>query len=120
MAYINQVKVGTTTYDVMGLSLGKNDESLYSVGSATNPVYFSNGIPVATNLDIRILSSLPSSPEVGVLYVVPAQENSASQPYILSSSAPSDTSKIWIDTANSNIAKVWTGSTWSTLGAVWS
>lgn len=86
---------------------------------ADNAISLLNG-KVNGTCTIEILSALPSNPVAGTLYVVPAAENADNKPYILSSSAPSDTSKIWIDTANSNIPKVYTGSSWSTLGSVWS
>ncbi len=38
---------------------------------------------------------------------------------IVSSTAPTDTSAIWIDSGNSYIAKVYTNGAWVALGAVW-
>lgn len=40
-------------------------------------------------------------------------------PFVVSSTAPSNTSVIWIDSGNSYIAKVYVGSSWVALGAVW-
>lgn len=41
-------------------------------------------------------------------------------PFVYSSSAPSDTKKLWIDTANSNIMKFYNGTTWTPIGSVFS
>ena len=39
--------------------------------------------------------------------------------YVISSTAPSNTSVIWIDSGNSYIARVHNGTSWVALGAVW-
>ena len=41
-------------------------------------------------------------------------------PFVYSSSAPSDTKKLWIDTANSNIMKFYNGTAWTPIGSVFS
>lgn len=41
-------------------------------------------------------------------------------PFVYSSSAPADTKKLWIDTANSNIMKFYNGTAWTPIGSVFS
>lgn len=208
MAYINQITVGSSTYDVMGLCLGSNSEVLYNVGDENTPIYFKNGIPVegisplysipaATSITIggikigysqsgknysvqvnddnqayvnvpwsdtwreiqvngnafiyndndiplnlvqsgsgfatieangadvvfdtkfRIAQSIDDFDESDCVYLIPSELGNPQQSYIISSTQPSDHSKIWVDSTNGNAAKVWSGSSWVTLGAVW-
>ena len=39
--------------------------------------------------------------------------------FVVSSTAPTNTNVIWIDSGNSYVAKVYVGSAWVALGAVW-
>ena len=41
-------------------------------------------------------------------------------PFVCSRTAPSDTKKLWIDTANSNIMKFYNGTDWTPIGSVFS
>lgn len=75
---------------------------------------------VTFDTKIRKVASLAEATDTSCVYLIPSSSGNLQQSYIIASSAPSDTTKIWIDSANSNIAKVWNGSAWSTLGAVWS
>lgn len=69
---------------------------------------------------IECVDSLPTTGTENTLYLMKTSSLNIVQPYIISSSAPSDTTKIWIDSANSNVPKVYNGSSWITLGSVWS
>jgi len=40
-------------------------------------------------------------------------------PFVISNTAPTNKTVIWIDSGNSYIAKVYNGSSWIALGAVW-
>lgn len=170
-----QIPGATSAEAINAHALVDDAGSVLNIGSATTPVYFSNGIPVAGNalptipstlpnpsaltitgngtqgisyngssavsLDfktngfatvtgssgaitfdtkIRKVASLAEATDTSCVYLIPSSSGNLQQSYIIASSAPSDTTKIWIDSANSNIAKVWNGSAWSTLGAVWS
>lgn len=42
-----------------------------------------------------------------------------SSPYIAQNSAPSDTSKFWVDTANNNVIKVYLNGAWVATSAAW-
>lgn len=69
---------------------------------------------------IEYVDSLPATGTENTLYLMKTSSLNIVQPYIISSSTPSDTTKIWIDSANSNVPKVYNGSSWITLGSVWS
>lgn len=69
---------------------------------------------------IEYVDSLPTTSAENTLYLMKTSSTNIVQPYIISSSEPSDTTKIWVDSANSNVPKVYNGSSWITLGSVWS
>ena len=75
---------------------------------------------VTFDTKIRKVASVAEATDTSCVYLVPSSNGNLQQSYIIASSAPADTTKIWVDSANSNIAKVWSGSAWSTLGSVWS
>lgn len=75
---------------------------------------------VTFDTKIRKVASVAEATDTSCVYLIPSSNGNLQQSYIIASSAPADTTKIWVDSANSNIAKVWNGSAWSTLGSVWS
>lgn len=170
-----QIPSATSAEDIHAHALVDTNGSFLNFGSATTPVYFKDGIPVAGNAlptipstlpnpnaltitgngtqgisyngssaitlnfktkgfatvegssgaitfdtKIRKVASVAEATDTSCVYLIPSSNGNLQQSYIIASSAPADTTKIWVDSANSNIAKVWNGSAWSTLGSVWS
>lgn len=147
MSYIKQINVGGYDYDLMPMTHTHSASDITDMTSGFRQVKVNNNSlvesddPTAINLQqasagfatvsgsggtitfdtkFRKVSSLSEATDTSCVYLIPSTNGNVQQPYIIASSAPSDKTKIWIDSANSNIAKVWTGSAWSTLGAVWS
>lgn len=144
MASISKINVGGIDYEIEAIPLPHTHETVTetwraisvngnSLFGSTNStalnlaqksdgfatVSYENGA-VTFDTKFRKVSSLSEATDTSCVYLIPSTNGNLQQPYIIASSAPSDKTKIWIDSANSNIAKVWTGSAWSTLGAVWS
>lgn len=111
-----QIKVNDNSFigsdDSTPLNLKQEAAGFATVGGSNGTILF--------DTKFRKVSSLSEATDTSCVYLIPSTNGNLQQPYIIASSAPSDKTKIWIDSANSNIAKVWTGSAWSTLGAVWS
>lgn len=75
-------------------------------------------VTAAGTVSAPTITVIPSTVTVQHIASVGSLSSLTSAPY--TAPAPSDTTKIWVDSANSNVPKVYNGSSWITLGSVWS
>lgn len=100
----------------------------YEFGYCTNNqiIYFNNNnniVPIGSNYILKYVDNLSEATEEGVVYIVPNIGDTQSQTYNVSSVAPNDTSKLWIDTSsNYPLLKFYDTSsgTWKNIASIWS
>lgn len=103
------------------------DISAYEFGycSGNQIVYFNNNnniVPIGSNYILKYVNSLSEATEEGIVYIIPSIGDTQGQTYNVSSIAPSDTSKLWIDTSsNYPLLKFYDTSTgtWKDIASVW-
>ena len=126
-AYVNVPWTDTNTdtntwrpVKVNGTNLLTDSTSALNFSTAGFATVTGSSGTVTLDTKIRKVASVAEATDTSCVYLIPSSNGNLQQSYIIASSAPADTTKIWVDSANSNIAKVWNGSAWSTLGSVWS
>ena len=126
-AYVNVPWTDTNTdtntwrpVKVNGANLLTDSTSAVNFSAAGFATVTGSSGTVTLDTKIRKVASVAEATDTSCVYLIPSSNGNLQQSYIIASSAPADTTKIWVDSANSNIAKVWNGSAWSTLGSVWS
>lgn len=88
-------------------------------------IYFNNEgeiVPVSGGYGLKYADSLDQVNIRGIAYIVPSIGDTQEQTYNVSSIAPSDTSKLWIDTSsNYPLLKFYDTSTgtWKDIASVW-
>ena len=61
----------------------------------------------------------PNPPRDSLLTATLSGGGGGSGGFVISTTAPSDTTLMWIDSANGYFAKVWDGSAWVGISAAW-
>lgn len=88
-------------------------------------IYFNNGekiVPVSGGYGLKYADSLGQVNIRGIAYIVPSIGDTQEQTYNVASIAPSDTSKLWIDTSsNYPLLKFYDTSsgTWKNIASIW-
>ena len=79
--------------------------------------------PIGSNYILKEVANISDANKPGVVYIVPSIGDTQSQTYNVSSVAPNDTSKLWIDTSsNYPLLKFYDTSsgTWRNIASIWS